>query len=97
MKASEVRPEMRRIDLDLRIVEIEPPRPYVTRNGREGVVTTAIGEDDSGRVKISLWDKDIERVKVGCRVRIHNGYAKLFREEVHVSAGLYGRLEVLEG
>ena len=96
MKASDVRPEMRRIDLDLKIVEIEEPRPYISRTGREGRVTTAIGEDDSGRIKISLWDKDIERVKVGCIVRIRNGYARLFRDEIHVSAGMYGRLEVVE-
>lgn len=96
MKASDVKPEMRRVDLDLNIVEIEEPRPYVSRTGREGRVTTAIGEDDSGRIKISLWDKDIERVKVGCTIRIRNGYARLFRDEVHVSAGMYGRLEVVE-
>lgn len=96
MKASDVKPEMRRVDLDLKIVEIEEPRPYVSRTGREGKVTTAIGEDDSGRIKISLWDNDIDRVKVGNTVRIRNGYARLFRDEVHVSAGMYGKLEVAE-
>lgn len=96
MRASEVRPGMRRIDLDLKIVEVEEPRPYVSRAGREGRVTTAIGEDESGRIKISLWDKDVDRVKVGCMVRIRNGYSRLFRDEVHVSAGMYGRLEVVE-
>lgn len=96
MKANDVKPEMRRIDLDLKIVEIEEPRPYVSRAGREGKVTTAIGEDDSGRVKISLWDNDADRVKVGNTVRIRNGYARLFRDEIHVSAGMYGKLEVAE-
>ncbi|MCS7131464.1 MAG: DNA-binding protein [Hadesarchaea archaeon] len=96
MKASEVKPAMRNIDLDLRIVEIEEPRPYISKSGREGRVTTAVGEDDSGRIKISLWDKDIDRVKVGSRIRIHNGYSRLFRDEIYVSAGMYGRLEVLE-
>ena len=96
MKASDVKPGMRSIDLDLKIVEIEDSRPYVSRAGREGKVTTAIGEDDSGRIKISLWDKDIDRVKVGCTVRIRNGYARLFRDEVHVSSGMYGKLEVSE-
>lgn len=96
MKANDLKPEMRRIDLDLKIVEIEEPRPYVSRAGREGRVTTAIGEDDSGRVKISLWDNDVDRVKVGNTVRIRNGYARLFRDEIHVSAGMYGKLEVAE-
>jgi len=96
VKASNIKPEMRRIDLDLKIVEIEEPRPYVSRAGREGRVTTAIGEDDSGQIKISLWDNDIDRVKVGNTIRIRNGYARVFRDEIHVSAGMYGKLEVAE-
>lgn len=96
MKAGNIKPEMRRIDLDLKIVEIEEPRPYVSRAGREGRVTTAIGEDDSGQIKISLWDNDIDRVKVGNTIRIRNGYARLFRDEIHVSAGMYGKLEIAE-
>ena len=95
MKARDVRPEMRRIDLDLRIVEIKEPRTYVRKDGREGRVATAIGEDDTGRIKVSIWDADIDRVKVGSLIRIRNGYAKLFRDEVYVSAGMYGRLEVV--
>lgn len=96
MKASDVKPEMRRVDLDLKIIEIEEPRTYVSRGGREGKVTTAVGEDDSGRIKVSLWDKDIDRVKVGNTIQIRNGYARLFRDEVYVSSGMYGKLEVIE-
>jgi len=96
MKASDVKPAMRNIDLDLKIVEIEEPRSYIGRSGREGRVTTAIGEDDSGRIKISLWDNDIDKIKIGSLVRIRNGYSRLFRDEVYVSAGMYGRLEVTE-
>jgi len=86
---------MRRIDLELTIVEMEEPRPYMKRDGTQGKVTTAVGEDDSGRIKLSLWDSEIDRVKVGNRVRITNGYARTFKNEVHVSAGMYGRLDVL--
>ena len=55
MKARDVRPKMRHIDLDLKIVEIEEPRTYVRKDGREGRVATAIGEDDTGRIKVSIW------------------------------------------
>jgi replication factor A1 len=95
LKAGDVKPNMRKIDLELTIVEIEEPRPYLRRDGTQGRVTTAIGEDDSGRIKLSLWDSEIDRVKVGDRIRITNGYSRTFRDEVHVSAGLYGRLDVL--
>lgn len=95
MKASEVKPAMRNIDLDLKIVEKGEPRSYVSRQGQEGRVATAVGEDDSGRVKISLWNEDVDRVKEGDQIRIRNGYSRLFRDEVHVSAGRYGKLEVV--
>jgi replication factor A1 len=86
---------MRRIDLELKVLEVEEPRTYLRRDGREGRVATAVAEDDTGKIKISLWDAEIDRVKAGDRIKITNGYARLFRNEVHVSAGIYGRLEVL--
>jgi replication factor A1 len=95
VKASDVRPDMRRIDIELKVVEVEEPRTYIRRDGREGRVTTAIAEDDTGKIKISLWDAEIDRVKVGDKIKITNGYARLFRNEVHVSAGIYGKLEIL--
>lgn len=95
MKVKDVKPELRGIDLELKVVEVEEPRSYVSRTGREGRVTTAVAEDETGRIKVSLWDEDIDRVKVGSLIRIRNGYSRLFRGEVHVSAGMYGRLEVV--
>jgi len=95
MKVKDVKPEMRGIDLELKVVEVEEPRSYVSRTGREGRVTTAVAEDETGLIKVSLWDADIDRVKVGGLIRIRNGYSRLFRDEVHVSAGMYGRLEVV--
>jgi replication factor A1 len=83
------------VDLELTIVETEEPRSYIRRDGREGRVMTAVGEDDTGKIKVSIWEDDIERVNVGTKVKITNGYARLFRNEVHVSAGLYGKLEVV--
>jgi replication factor A1 len=95
MKANEVKPAMRNIDLDLKIVEKDEPRNFVSRQGREGRVATAVAEDDSGQIKISLWNDDVDSVNVGDQVRIRNGYSRLFRDEIHVSAGMYGKLEVV--
>ena len=95
MKASDVKPGMQRMELELTIVEMEAPRAYTKRDGREGRVASAIGEDDSGRIKVSLWDADVDRVKVGNKIKITNGYSRAFRDEVQVSSGLYGKLEVL--
>lgn len=96
MKVAEIGPTSRKIDVELRILEVGEARPYLRRGGGEGRVATAIGEDETGRIKVSLWDEEIDKVKAGSRIKISNGYAKLFRDEIHISAGMYGRLEVIE-
>ncbi len=95
MKADDVKPGMRNIDLDVEVVEKEDTHTFQNEDG-EGKVATAICKDDSGKVKISLWNEDIDRVEVGDRIRIESGYSRLFKDEVHVSAGKYGELKVLD-
>ncbi len=94
MKASEVKPGMRNITLELKIVDIGEPHYFENEKG-EGRVATATCEDDSGEVKVSLWDDEIDKVDVGDNIRIESGYSRLFKDKVHVNVGRYGELEVL--
>lgn len=94
MKASEIKPGMRNIDLELKIIEMDEPREFDTEKG-QGKVATAVGKDDSGKVKISFWDEEIDRIEEEDTVEIQSGYSRLFKDEVHVSVGRYGDLEVL--
>lgn len=93
MKAKDVKSGMRNLSLNLKVVEKEEPHTFETDKG-EGRVATAICEDNSGKIKVSLWNEDIEKVEVGDRIKIENGYSRLFKDEVHVSAGKYGELKV---
>ena len=95
MKANKVKPGMRNISLDLKVVEKSEPHSFNTDKG-EGEVATAVCEDDSGKVKVSLWNDEIDKVEVGDEIHIENGYSRLFKDEVHVSAGKYGELKVVE-
>lgn len=93
MKASRVKPGMRSVDLDLEVVEKSEPHDFETDKGK-GRVATAVCKDESGEIKVSLWNDDIDLVEVGDRIKIENGYSRLFKDEVHVSAGKYGELKV---
>lgn len=95
MKANRVKPGMRNLSLELKVVDKEEPHSFESDSG-EGRVATAICEDDSGKVKVSLWDDEIDRVEVGDMIKIESGYSKLFKDEVYVSAGRYGELKVLD-
>jgi replication factor A1 len=95
MKISELRPGMRRVELQGRITEIGEVREVTTRFGEPGRVATAILEDDSGTIKLSLWNEMIDTVSVNSTVKIENGYVTSFRGENQLNVGRYGRLTVL--
>ncbi|MGQ9543484.1 MAG: OB-fold nucleic acid binding domain-containing protein [Candidatus Bathyarchaeia archaeon] len=96
MKISELKPGMRRVDLQGRIVEIGDVRDVMTRFGEPSRVATAILEDDSGTIKLSLWNEAIDSVNVNDTVKIENGYVTSFRGEPQLNVGRYGRINVLK-
>jgi len=58
-------------------------------------VADAILKDDSGTIKLSLWDNQIDQVTKGAKVKVTNGYINTFRGERQLNVGRYGKLEVL--
>jgi replication factor A1 len=95
MNVADLRDGMRRVDVEGEVTQIGEPRS-VSWSGGEGRVADAMLKDSSGQIKLTLWNEEIDRVKVGSMVRITNGYTKSFRSEVAVNVGRYGKLDVLE-
>jgi len=64
----------------------------------ETKVCDAYLEDDSGRIKLTLWADDTEKVKNGDEVKLEGGYTTTFRNEVQLNKGRKdGKLEVVSG
>ncbi|MEM2210414.1 MAG: OB-fold nucleic acid binding domain-containing protein [Nitrososphaerales archaeon] len=95
LKIRELRDGMRRVDVEGEISEISEPRIVNLRAGGQARVADAMLQDDTGSIKLSLWDEQIDKVSVGSRVRIENGYINSFRGEVRLNVGKYGKLHVL--
>ena len=87
---------MRRVDSEGEIVEISEPRTVNLRTGGEARVADCMLKDESGQIKLSLWDDQIDMVKQGSKVRVLNGYTNSFRGELRLNVGKYGKLEVIE-
>jgi replication factor A1 len=96
MKISDLKAGMKKVDLAAKVSDIGEPRDVNTRFGPARVATATLS-DDSGQVKLSLWNKDIDRVKVGDTVDIKNGYINDFRGELQLNVGQYGKLETVKG
>src|SRR5881392_602145 len=97
MKVNDVRPESKVDVIELTIREKGAARDFSSRSGSTGKVCDAKAVDDDGsEVSVSLWNEEIDRVQANDRIRITNGWAREWRGNIQVSAGRYGKLEVLK-
>jgi replication factor A1 len=94
MKISELKPGMRRVDVTAKVLNLSETREVTTRAGEQSRVATADVTDDSGTVKLTLWNEQIDQVKVNSNVVIENGYVTSFRGETQLNVGRYGKLTV---
>ncbi|MGI0073781.1 MAG: DNA-binding protein [Nitrosotalea sp.] len=78
------------------IESISEPRTVNLKMGGQAQVADAVLKDDTGQIKLSLWDAQIKMVKQGSKIRIENGYISTFRGENSLNVGKFGKLEVLE-
>ena len=92
MKVIELKPGLKRVDVEGRIAEKGESRQVQTRFGETSRVADAVLTDDSGSIKMSLWNEQIDNFNVNDEVRVENGYITSFRGESQLNVGRYGRL-----
>jgi len=96
VKIAELRDGLRRIDVEAQVIEISEPREVRSRyTGETYKVAEATISDDSGTIKLVLWNEQIGQVNVNNTIRIENGYVKSFRGEIQLNVGRYGKLTIL--
>jgi replication factor A1 len=93
---SDLKPKDKIGIVELHIIAKAEPKTFISKWGRTIRVCEAIGEDDTGQIKVALWNDEIELVKVNDKIRITNGYVKEWQGELELTAGKYGKLEVIE-
>jgi replication factor A1 len=82
------------VEIVVDIVDVGEVREF-EKFGRSGRVATAVGKDETGDIKITLWNEDIDKVKSGDKVKISNGYVSEWQGEPQLTTGKFGKLEVV--
>jgi replication factor A1 len=95
MEIKDLKPNTGNVEIVAVIAEKEEPKTF-EKFGKQGKVCNAKLKDDSGVVKLTLWNDDIEKVAVGDKVRVEKGWCSEFRDELQVSTGKFGQIEVVE-
>jgi len=78
------------------VVSISEAREVRLKDGGKAKVADCIIKDDSGRIKLTLWNDQIDMVREGSKISITNGYTKEFKGENTLNIGRYGKLDVIE-
>jgi len=93
MKVNELKDRIPVEEITLKIVSKDEPREV---RGGSLKVCNCTGEDDTGKIAITLWNDDIEKVKEGDTIKITKGWCASYQDQLQISSGKFGTIEVLE-
>ena len=94
---NQLRSGMTRLDkVEGTVESISEPRTVNLKAGGQAQVADAVLKDETGQIKLTLWDAQIKMVKAGSKVTVENGYINSFKGENSLNVGKYGKLNVVE-
>jgi replication factor A1 len=86
---------MKRVDVEAQVTEKGNPREVTSRYKDETyTVADAMVADETGSIKLTLWNEQIDQVNVNDKIKIENGYVTSFKGEIQLNVGKYGKLTV---
>lgn len=86
---------MKRVSVEGQVVEKSDPREVRSKFKDETYrIVDAVIADESGSVKLTLWNEQINMVNLGDKIKIDNGYVTSFKGEIQLNVGKFGKLTV---
>jgi len=92
----DLRTGMSHVNLKAKILEVAEPKHVVTRYGNHAIVVKALIADETGTIKLCLWNEQIATVSAGDTVQIENAQVSAFRGERQMNLGKTGTLSNVE-
>jgi len=97
LKIKDLRDGTKRVDIEAKVIEKTSPREVLSRYKDVVLrVANATISDETGTIKLTLWNDQIDQVKVNDTIKIENGYVTSFRGEIQLNIGRYGKLSVVQ-
>ena len=93
-KVGDLTPQSKAVNVTAKVVSKTEIREIpMGRDGSPHKVSDALVGDETGVVYLTLWDDNIEKVNEGDTLRVENGYVTLFKGNIRLNIGKYGKLE----
>jgi replication factor A1 len=95
LEIKDLRNGMKRVSVEAKVVEKGDPREVKSRfNDETYRIVDAVVADETGSIKLTLWNEQIDQVNVGDNIKIENGYVTAFKGETQLNVGKFGKLTV---
>jgi replication factor A1 len=94
LKINEIEPGMNNVSVEGMIIEKSEPRSVNTKYGQRSVADVKL-EDETGTIKLSLWEQQIDLVKYGDIVSITGAYITEYRDVIQLNIPRSGTIEVV--
>ena len=88
----DLRVGMKHVNLKVKVLEIPKPTIVHTRFGNSASVANVLIEGKIGKIKLCLWNGQIDSVSVGDIIQIENAQVFTFRGEKQLRLGYKGTL-----
>ncbi|MHA1957279.1 MAG: hypothetical protein ACXADL_11085 [Candidatus Thorarchaeota archaeon] len=94
---AELKPRMKNVTISFKVISIGEEREIESRrDGSSHRVCDITVGDSSGTVQVPLWDETIDSVEENTTYNLTNGYTGLFRGNLRLNVGRYGKLDEAE-
>lgn len=94
MQVKDLQSRQGNVNIEVEVKEVGDIREF-QKFGKVGKVANATVSDKTGLIKLTLWNEDIDKVRVGDKIKISNGFVSEFQGEKQLSAGRFGKLTVI--
>jgi replication factor A1 len=94
---AELKPRMKNVTISFKVISMGEEREIESRkDGSSHRVCDITVGDSSGTVQVPLWDETIDSIEEDATYNLTNGYTGLFRGNLRLNVGRYGKLEQAE-
>ena len=95
VKIGDVKPLEKRLNVVFQVTDVGEEREINKRSGETHRVCDFTVADDTAAITLTLWNEDIDKVKVGDKIHIKNGWVGEWQGEPQLSTGRFGELDVV--
>jgi replication factor A1 len=88
----DLRTGMSQISLKAKVLEIPASKLVFTRFGNYASVANALIADETGTIKLCLWNEQIGSISIGDTIQLENARASTYRGERQLNIGKNGTL-----